>query len=481
MSENKDSKIVNHIFNVGLGTVVNIILGLITTPLITRIADPSEYGQLSVFNAYADIMLAFLYLGLDRSLMRFFYDDEDIKSKRSLLKICFVLPLVTTLVVTGAFVLLSQFGIIRSELTSLYIGLLTVYCVVSVWNKISTILLRVTYRTKEYSLCTVLQKIVYCLVILAYVFFINRNYFLMMVLASIISVALAAGYASISTKEYWKFIDAPLPGNTREILRFGLPFILYSCTEALLDSMDKLALDYYCTEFETGIYASAVSLVGIFLIVKTIFETIWIPMQTEHFVKNPDDPSFIQKGSLYLCIVLLFVGINVMMFKDMFCFILGSKYRDAAQIIPFLYLGSTFYAISDTTMCGIDMSKKSYLHAIAGVCACVVNLAGNTTLVPLLGSKGAALATCVSFLVYFVVRTYYSLKNYPIDYSLGKLFVVSIFVIGFAYINTFYPLGIYTFVSYMVVMTIFIAVYSRDIKELAFYLIGLVKEMLGMD
>ena len=49
---------------------------MITTPLITRIADPSEYGQLSVFNAYADIMLAFLYLGLDRSLMRFFYDDE---------------------------------------------------------------------------------------------------------------------------------------------------------------------------------------------------------------------------------------------------------------------------------------------------------------------------------------------------------------------------------------------------------------------
>ena len=57
MSTNNESKIVNHIFNVGLGTIVNIVLGLITTPLITRIADPSEYGQLSVFNAYADIML----------------------------------------------------------------------------------------------------------------------------------------------------------------------------------------------------------------------------------------------------------------------------------------------------------------------------------------------------------------------------------------------------------------------------------------
>ena len=124
MSENNESKVVNHIFNVGLGTVVNIILGLITTPLITRIADPSEYGQLSVFNAYADIMLAFLYLGLDRSLMRFFYDDEDIKSKRSLLKICFLLPVVTTVIAMGAFVLLSYFGIIRNELTGLYLSLI---------------------------------------------------------------------------------------------------------------------------------------------------------------------------------------------------------------------------------------------------------------------------------------------------------------------------------------------------------------------
>ena len=481
MSENNESKIVNHIFNVGLGTVVNIILGLITTPLITRIADPSEYGQLSVFNAYADIMLAFLYLGLDRSLMRFFYDDEDIKSKRSLLKICFLLPVVTTVIAMGAFVLLSYFGIIRNELTGLYIGLLTVYCVVSVWNKISTILLRVTYKTKEYSLCTVLQKVVYCLVILAYVFFINKNYFLMMVLASIISIAFAAGYASISTKEYWEFIDSPLPSNTKEILRFGLPFILYSCTDALLDSMDKLALDHFCTEFETGVYASAVSLVAIFLIVKTIFETIWIPMQTEHFVKNPDDPTFIQKGSLYLTIVLMFVGINVMMFKDLFCFILGSKYRAAASIIPFLYLGSTFYAISDTTMCGIDMSKKSYLHALAGVFACIVNFSGNAVLVPLLGPKGAAVATCASFLVYFVVRTYFSLKNYYINYSLGKLFVVSVFVIIFACINTFYSFGPVTVVSYFMVMILFVVVYFKDIKGLILYSFGLLKEMLGMD
>lgn len=478
MSSSKKAGILDKLFDVGVGTIVNIILGLITTPLITRIADPSEYGQLSVFNAYADILLAFLYLGLDKSLVRFFYDKDDLSSKKSLLKICFLLPVTTTIIAMSFFIVLARIGLIRSELASIYLILLAVYCLVSVWNKISTILLRASYKTREYSISIVLQKIVYCLVILAYAFFVHQNYFLMLVLSSIISVIVASSFAVICTTEYWRFMDVPFPANTKEVLSFGLPFILYSCTDALLDSMDKLTLDYFCTETDTGIYASAVSLVAIFLIVKTIFETIWIPMQTEHFVKNPDDPSFIQKGSLYLSIVLFFVGINVMMFKDLFCFILGPSYRDASQIIPFLYLGSAFYAISDTTMCGIDISKKSYLHALSGGIACVVNMIGNFALVPFLGPKGAALATCVSFLVYFIVRTYFSLRNYYIDYSLKRIFVTGVCLFVFAYINTFYALSIYTVAVYFITMFVFVAIYFRDIKELILYVLDMLKGLL---
>lgn len=478
MSSNKTG-ILHKFFDVGIGTLVNIVLGLITTPLITRIADPSEYGQLSVFNAYADIMLAFLYLGLDRSLMRFFYDRDDLQSKRSLLKICFLLPATTTVIAMGIFIVLARTGLIRSELTSIYLVLLAVYCLVSVWNKISTILVRVTYKTREYSVSIVLQKVVYCLFILAYAFFIHRNYFLMLIMASIISVVVAASYLCISTREYWEFIDVPLPVNTKDILKFGIPFILYSCTDALLDSMDKLTLDYFCSEAETGIYASAVSLVAIFLIVKTVFETLWIPMQTEHFVNNPDDPAFIQKGSLYLSIVLFFVGINVIMFKDILCFILGSQYRGASQIMPFLYLGSALYAISDTTMCGIDKSKKSYLHALSGGIACVVNMIGNFTLVPLIGPKGAAVATCASFAVYFIVRTYFSLKNYYIDYSLKRIFVMALFMSAFAYINTFFSFSFVTLIGYIICIVVFIGLYFKDIKEMISYGIDILKKSLG--
>jgi O-antigen/teichoic acid export membrane protein len=473
-----NNKIMGRLFDVGVGTFVNILLGLITTPLITRIADPSEYGQLAVFNAYADLFLAFLYLGLDRSLIRFFYDDDKIESKQNLLKICFLLPILTTIIVMIIFMLLVSFGVIDSKLSNIYLILLAAYCVVSVWNKISTILLKVTYKTKEYSFCTIIQKIVYCLVIVLYAVTIKREYFMMFVLASILSAIFAAAFATIYTKEYWKFTNVIESTKVKGILLFGLPFILYSCTDALFDSLDKLILEAYSSYYEIGIYSSAVSLVAIFLLVKTIFEVIWIPMQTEHFVNNPDDSTFIQKGSLYLTILLFFIGLNVMLFKDLICYILGSSYRQAAQIIPFLYLGSSFYAISDTTMCGIDISKKSYLHAIAGFGGCIINVVVNLILVPKIGAKGAAIATCASFIVYFVLRTYFSNKHYYIDYSLKRMFVMGIILSIYAYLNTFYEFSIVNVILYLIFMAIFIVLYFKDIKEMISYFIDAIKKML---
>ena len=59
--------------------------------------------------------------------------------------------------------------------------------------------------------------------------------------------------------------------------------------------------------------------------------------------------------------------------------------------------------------------------------------------------------------------------------------MVSVFVVIFACINTFYSFGPVTVVSYFMVMILFVVVYFKDIKGLILYSFGLLKEMLGMD
>ena len=60
-------------FHIGLGTMINMIIGFFTTPIITRIVAPSEYGRLSIFTMYINISIMVLCFGLDQALIRYYY------------------------------------------------------------------------------------------------------------------------------------------------------------------------------------------------------------------------------------------------------------------------------------------------------------------------------------------------------------------------------------------------------------------------
>ena len=60
--ENKKS-ILGHFIAIGSGAFLNLIIGLLTSPIITRLVDPSEYGMLSIFNMYANECVVLGFIG----------------------------------------------------------------------------------------------------------------------------------------------------------------------------------------------------------------------------------------------------------------------------------------------------------------------------------------------------------------------------------------------------------------------------------
>lgn len=477
MSETKENNLLQHFLNVGIGTVINVLLGLITTPLITRIVDPADYGSFSVFNSYVDVILAIVFIGLDKSLIRFFYNGDE-EDKIGLVKLCFVFPLFASLAVFLIYSLLIYLGLVNSRFVYVYIVLMLAYVLATVWNRISTTLLRLTYKTKEYSWCKIIEKIVYTLIIVGYVLAIRKNYFLMLILAAIIPCAAVALISTSYTKEYWKFKGIPFSCNSKEAVVYGVPFIVYSAMIALLDSLDKFAIDAYCNDYDVGVYSSGLALVALFLILKSIFETVWAPLQTEHYTNNPEDTSFIKKGSRYISIIMFFLGLNIIMFKDLICFILGAKYRGAGTVLPFLFLGAVAYSISDTTVVGIDYSKKSYMHSVIGGIVILINFLGNNYLVPRMGIIGAAIATAFSYLVYLVLRTYFSNRYYYIDFGVKKLTVMFVLLAVFAIVSTFVNRFGLNIVIYVISMTVFVIIYRMDIRDMFVYVLDYLKAYL---
>lgn len=230
--------------------------------------------------------------------------------------------------------------------------------------------------------------------------------------------------------------------------------------------MDKISLNHYCSYSEVGIYSSAMTIVSIFAIIQTTINTLWGPLQTEHYVKNPEDTSFIQKGNQYITVIMFFMGLSLILCKDIFALLLGEKYRMAAVILPFLIFYPIMYTISETTCSGIGVSKKSYLNIWVSLGACAVNFIGNNILVPIYDGIGAAISTGISYIVFFWLRTYFSNKYYYINYELKKFSIITCVALVYAWYNTFFEFNIITIIGYIVGIVTLLVLYKQGVKEL---------------
>lgn len=459
--------IFKHFISIGTGTLVNMLVGFLTTPILTRLVGTAEYGKYSIFTMYASIALMVLCMGSDQALIRYFYRFDTMDYQRTIIKECCVLPFVCTLLVGVIVNVLSWLGLVQFEFEPRVMTMLTILVFFQVMNRIDLILLRVTYQTKLYSVLQVLTKVLFAGLAIAGCFLLETQKMFFLTVASVVSYGVVTVVGIGSQRELWNFkkIREQYPIDRKELYRYAFPFIVSMGITTIFQAIDKMSLNRYCSYEEVGIYSSATTLVHVFAIVQTTFGAIWAPMVVEHYEKNPEDRSFYQKGFRTMSFVMFFVGISLILCKDLFVLLLGEDYRGAASMIPFLCLSPIMLTISDTTVIGITFSKKSYLQIIVSAVACAANIAGNTLLVPVYGGVGAAISTGLSYIVFFVMRTILSNRFFPIKWDIGKFYVITMLFLGYALYNTFCAFGIITILGYGMILAVLIVTYWDVIRD----------------
>lgn len=461
-----EKNFLKHFVIIGGGTVLNLLLGLITTPLITRIVDPIEYGKLSIFTMYSNMALIVFLLGMDQAVIRYYYESDDISYKRALLLRCVQIPIISTIAASILVVAVSYFKILNFEFTTSIMALLCVYTLVQVIYRFSHNILRLEYNSKMYSFLNVIQKIVYVLLAVPTMLLFKGHYLLILVIATVGSVLSCLILSIVYQKNMWNIWandDKACFISKKELLRYSLPLIVSMGITTLFQAIDKMSLNYYCSYTEVGIYSSTLTLVNIFAVIQTTFNTLWTPMATEHYANNKEDKTFYQKGNQIITVVMFFIGISLILCKDIFAFLLGEKYREAAYILPFLIFHPIMYTISETTVSGISFMKKSNMQILVAAVACVTNIIGNTVLVPIYGCQGAAISTGVSYIVFFTMRTLISNHYFYVDFKLVKFYVLTILTCLYALYNTFVKFNIISAVGYGVCLGVLLALYKETV------------------
>ena len=407
----------------GVGTFLYMLVGVIGTPVITRLVDPVDYGQMSMLTVYSNFGLMACGLGLDQTMLRYFYRDE-LRYQRKLVTVCCGVPLLAALVIGVLLLLTVVAGATWFTMTELILLELNVAALLI--NRFATLVLRLRARTKTYSIVNIVQKGSYIVLTVALVLLIKAHHFEILAVATVVSTLLAALLAMMFERDIWRLPERGyrLPVGMGELLKYGFPLMLSSSITVVFNALDKLFIRHYCTLTDVGVYAGAMNLMAVFSIVRTSFNAIWMPAAVEHYERDPGDKTFFRQGNAFISVLMLLFGAGVVLCKDLFVMLLGSKYQAASMVVPYLMFEPILYTISETTATGIVVQKKSGYQLLVVGGACLGNFLGNWLLVPWIGVQGAALSTGLSYILFVALRTGFANKVFYVNYRLPRFYLL---------------------------------------------------------
>lgn len=447
------------------GTGINVLLGLITTPILTRIINPTDYGIASLLQTYINVIVSFCLLGLDQAYIRFYYAENTIAYKRKLTKTVLIYPLILALIVA---VLIAFFGRYFIELPSITYYLIGLCVIVTVVETVSRLSVRLQQNSMLYSCLLIIHRLVYAATIITLVLLFDKCAVDSTLIGTSLSLVVIIIIGVVSQKSIWFGNPSHVSKEIgiAELLKYSYPFIFTSIVGWAFMAADKITLQYFSTYTEIGYYSAASTIVSLIAIIQTTFSTLWIPMAMETFENNPDNKDFYIRSLDYMTLVLFIVANSLVLIKDVFAWILGGNYSVAKLIFPCLLLHPIMHTLSETTVYGINFYKKTYWHIVISAVCCIFNICLNVVLVQKFGGKGAAISTGIAYILFFILRTGIAQKYYKVPFHLHKMSIVLVCSFTYYLYNTFYENNTVSAIFYGSILALIICLYKSNIYEL---------------
>lgn len=458
----------------GVGNIAVLIIGFLSTPIVTRLVGPVEYGKANMFITITSLIVLVLTLGMDQAFVRYYNEEDDVSKGKFLLR-SIKLPVITNILLGIIMLVLYKFISMKivGEVSLILTLLLLVHSTMTIISNFALLNIRMKQKGTIYSLLSITNKIVFLIAVI-----INNNFFkdnyMTIVLATVIGNCVMAILAIFFARDDWFVLKeksaSGIKTETKEMIAYGIPFIFSMGLTWIFQSIDRVfivMLGGYSDEafLQAGLYAGAMTIVGLLTTFQWAFATFWVPVAYEKYSKSPEDKSFFNNINQIVSVVMLLLSIGLITFKDLIVYLLGSEYNGVQFIFPFLVLMPIMYTISETTVLGINFKKKTKYHIYVSLFAAITNICGNIILVPILGARGAAISTGLAYVVFFVFRTYFGNKLYNFGFEWKKLFLSVSIVVIFATYSSLYNLNIVSMALSIICILLIGFIYRKIIKN----------------
>jgi O-antigen/teichoic acid export membrane protein len=268
-----------------------------------------------------------------------------------------------------------------------------------------TYVLRMQERGIAYSLSRFLPKLLlFILLGIGVLFHFVEYSFLLIAQISSVVVSLFVFTVLLKTSLFETLSSTVDVVLLKKLFRYSLPLMAGDFAYWGLTTSDRFLLRYLAGFEELGFYSVAVLFSGAAFVLTGIFSTIWHPQVykwAQDETKSHELSSFFEP----VAAAIFFIWSCTGLFLKPVLLLLPEKYSAIEPLILLNLSVPLLFVLSETTVIGIHLSRKSFWSMLASFVAFALNGLLNLVFIPKYGALGASAASAVAFYVFFVMRT----------------------------------------------------------------------------
>lgn len=412
----------------GLGNIAPKIIGLILIPLYTNpgYITHAEYGALSILEATTQLLVGLLTMAMVQGLTRWYWEKKYVADQKSIFFTTIVFLLFTITPFSVALLLCAKpisLLLFKSTSYSLLISLSIVTAGIRIITNQILCLVKLQSKSVFYS-TTNLIKFVLILGLTLYGIIIRGKGLEAIWLAYVIGegIVLIALIPYAFKNSQLKFHITVL----KEMLVYGLPLMFASVSSVILSVTDRYMLNSISGLEQTGIYSLGLRIANSLNVVLSSSLALALSPIRMKKMNDPDNQRFYSKINTYTSYVFIIALLALSLFSlEILKIFTGSvKYWEANGIIPIISFALFFGLMKNNVTIGLSIKKRTIVIGLITFFIGGVNIILNLLLIRILDIYGAALATLISQLLFFILIYIYAQRTYRIPYELTKILVL---------------------------------------------------------
>lgn len=407
--------------------LIGNIIPFIYTPIMLRLLGQAEYGLYGIANSIMGY-IGLLNFGIGGTIVRYLskYRAEGDREQEARVVGLFlkIYSVVCVLILTAGFVFAANVEVYSRSLLPDEVGTLRILVILmtlntaiflpfGVFNSIVIAYERYIFSKLVGVLATVLAPVLH--LILLYMGYGSVGLVLGSTLLNVVTYGLYAWYALGRLRIRPSFKSAG-KGLLREILKFSAFVFLASIVDTLYWTTDKLIIGWAKGTKDTAVYNIGGTFNTYVTGLSSAISGLLIPKLTQMSVKNAPKEEFtrifIKVGRLQFLIVSFIVSAFVAFGRQFIALWAGPEYRLSYYVALLTMIPVTIPLIQNTGLNILYALNRHQFRSAVYACIAAVNVVLTFWWVESYGIIGAALATCIAYVVgnILIINWYYHVK-----------------------------------------------------------------------